>query len=68
MRKKITSLTIALLFTLGMSGVSLAAHCKGQVVKMEGKEMVVKIKGKCKAKVGDNVKIKIKRAAAVEGC
>ncbi len=68
MRKKLTSLVLALVFTVGLSGVSLAAKCKGEVVKNEGGEMVIKLKGECKANAGDSVKIKVKHAAKVEGC
>ncbi len=68
MRKKITSLVLALFFTVGLSGVSLAAKCKGEVVKNEGGELVIKLKDECKAKAGDSVKIKVKSAAKVEGC
>lgn len=68
MRKKLTSLVLAMFFTVGLSGVSLASKCKGEVVKNEGNELVIKIKGECKAKAGDSVKIKVKKAAKVEGC
>ncbi len=68
MSKKITSLAVALMFTLGLAGVSMAAKCKGTVEKNEGGELVIKVDGKCKAKAGDSVKIKVKAAAAVEGC
>lgn len=68
MSKKLVSLAVALMFTVGMAGVSMAAKCKGTVEKNDGGEMVVKLDGKCKAKSGDQVKIKVKAAAAVEGC
>ncbi len=68
MRKKLTSLVMALFFTVGLAGVSIAGSCKGDVVKNEGGEMVIKLKGDCKAKAGDSVKIKVKAAAKVEGC
>jgi len=68
MRKKMTALAMALLFTVGMTGVSLAGKCKGTVVKNEGGELVIKLDGKCSAKAGDSAKVKIKKAAAVEGC
>ena len=69
MRKKITSMVLAIFFTVGLSGVSMAAvKCKGEVVKNEGNEMVIKVKGECKAKAGDTVKMKIKSAPKVEGC
>ncbi len=68
MRRKLTSLVMALFFTVGLAGVSVASKCKGDVVKNEGGEMVIKLKGECKAKAGDSVKIKVKAAAKVEGC
>ncbi len=68
MRKKLTSLLLAAVFTLGLTGVSLAGKCKGEVTKNEGGELVIKLKGECKAKAGDTVKVKVKSAAKVEGC
>jgi len=68
MSRKIISVAVALMFSLGVVGVSMAAKCKGTVEKNDGGEMVVKLDGKCKAKSGDKVKIKVKAAAAVEGC
>ncbi len=68
MRKKLTSLALAMFFTVGLSGISIASSCKGSVVKNEGGELVIKLKKDCKAKAGDSVKIKVKSAAKVEGC
>ncbi|RUM89922.1 MAG: hypothetical protein DSZ23_02560 [Thermodesulfatator sp.] len=68
MRKKLTALALAAFFTVGLSGVSMASKCKGEVVKNEAGEMVIKLKGECKAKAGDSVKIKVKAAQKVEGC
>lgn len=68
MTKKITALAVALMFSLGVAGMSMAAKCKGTVEKNDGGELVIKLDGKCKAKSGDSVKIKVKAAAAVEGC
>ncbi len=68
MRKKLTSLLLAAVFTLGLSGVSIAGKCKGEVVKNEGGTLVIKLKKDCNAKPGDSVKIKVKSAAKVEGC
>ncbi|NIA08628.1 MAG: hypothetical protein GWP10_02370 [Nitrospiraceae bacterium] len=67
MRRKITSLALALIFSLSLSGVSLAATCKGTVTKIEGKVMTIQIKGRCKVKCGQDVTVKPKRRA-VEGC
>ena len=68
MGKKLTALAVALMFSLGTAGMGMAAKCKGEVTKLENGEMVIKLDGKCKAKVGDSVKIKTKSKAAVEGC
>lgn len=68
MRKKITALAIATLFTLGFAGVSVAAKCKGSVVSNEGNKLVIELDKDCKAKAGDSVKIKVKPKAAIEGC
>ncbi len=68
MSKKITAIAVAMLFSISTAGVSLASKCKGVVVKNDGNELVIKLDKKCKAKEGDKVKIKVKKAAAVEGC
>ncbi|MBW1946523.1 MAG: hypothetical protein JRI33_01140 [Deltaproteobacteria bacterium] len=68
MRKKITSLVLALIFSLSMAGVSLAAtKCKGTVESIEEGKMVITLDGKCKLKTGQDVTIKPKRKA-IEGC
>lgn len=68
MRSKITAIAVAIMMTIGIAGVSHAAKCKGIVESIEAGKMVVQLKGKCKAKAGDEVKIKTKKKAAVEGC
>jgi len=68
MRSKVTAIMVAIMMTIGMAGVGYAAKCKGTVESIDGGKMVIQLKGKCKAKVGDAVKIKIKKRAAVEGC
>ena len=67
MRKKITSVALAIIFSLSMAGVSLAAKCKGKVESIDGEKIVITIDGKCKLKNGEKVTIKSKRKA-VEGC
>ncbi len=68
MRSRITSIVVAIMMTVGMAGVGYAAKCKGTVESIDGGKMVIQLKGKCKAKAGDEVKIKTKKKAAVEGC
>ncbi len=68
MRSKVTAIALALVFSVSMAGVSLAASCKGKVVSNDGKQMVIELKKKCKAEPGAEVKIKVKAKAAVEGC
>ena len=68
MRKKITALTIAVLFSLTFASVSLASKCKGSVVSNEDGKLVIELDKKCKAKHGDSVTIKVKKGAAIEGC
>ena len=67
MRKKITSVALAIIFSLSMAGVSLAAKCKGKVESVEGEKIVITVDGKCKLKAGDKVTVKPKKGA-VEGC
>ncbi|WP_456432302.1 selenite/tellurite reduction operon protein ExtJ [Thermosulfuriphilus sp.] len=69
MKKKVLAFVLATTFMMGSSGMALAAkRCKGTVVKIEGEEMVVQLKGKCKIKEGTKVTIKAKKTKAIEGC
>ncbi len=68
MRSKVTAIALALVFSVSMAGVSLAKSCKGKVVSNEGKKMVIELKKACSANPGDEVKVKVKAKAAVEGC
>lgn len=67
MQKKITSIIIALIFSLSITGVSLAAKCKGTVESVDNGKIVIVIDGKCKLKGGESVTIKTKRKV-IEGC
>ncbi|MEA1925662.1 MAG: hypothetical protein U9M90_00245 [Patescibacteria group bacterium] len=67
MRRKVTSLVLAIIFSLSMAGVSLAAKCKGTVQSIEEGKIVIVIDGKCKLKAGEAVTVKTKKKA-IEGC
>jgi chaperone required for assembly of F1-ATPase len=67
MRKKITSVALAIIFSLSMAGVSLAAKCKGTVESVEEGKIVITLDGKCKLKAGEAVNVKTKKKA-IEGC
>jgi hypothetical protein len=67
MRKKITSVALAILFSLSIAGVSMAAKCKGTVETIDKEKIVITVDGKCKLKAGEAVNIKTKRKA-IEGC
>ena len=67
MRKKITSVALAILFSLSMAGVSMAAKCKGTVESIEEGKIVITLDGKCKLKAGEAVNVKTKKKA-IEGC
>ena len=67
MRKKITSVALAILFSLSMAGVSMAAKCKGTVESIDEGKIVITLDGKCKLKAGEAVNIKTKKKA-IEGC
>ena len=67
MRKKITSVALAILFSLSMAGVSMAAKCKGTVESIDEGKIVITIDGKCKLKADEKVTIKTKKKA-IEGC
>jgi hypothetical protein len=76
--KKVLVLLVALVFALGVVGLSFAADVKGTVAKIDGKKITVKdekgkehtveVKDTAGAKVGDKVEIKdgkvMKEAAA----
>jgi hypothetical protein len=67
MRKKITSVALAILFSLSMAGVSMAAKCKGSVESIEEGKIVITVDGKCDLKADEKVTIKTKKKA-IEGC
>ncbi len=67
MRKKITSVALAILFSLSMAGVSMAGKCKGSVESVDEEKIVITIKGKCDLKAGEAVTVKTKKKA-IEGC
>ncbi len=67
MHKKLTSLALAIIFSLSLAGVSLAAKCKGTVESVEEGKVIVVIDGKCKLKPGEAVTVKTKKKA-IEGC
>ncbi|MBX6424046.1 hypothetical protein [Thermosulfurimonas sp. F29] len=66
MKRKIMALAMAMVFAAPMG--ALAKSCKGTIKEFDGSTMVIAIKGKCKAKAGQEVKVKIKKKVAVEGC
>jgi len=67
LKKKIASVALAIIFSLSMAGVSLAAKCKGTVESVEKGKIVITVDGKCKLKAGEAVNIKTKRRV-IEGC
>lgn len=67
MRKKISALALAIIFSLSMAGVSLAAKCKGTVESVEEGKIIIVIDGKCGLKDGEAVTVKTKKKA-IEGC
>jgi len=78
--KKVLVLLVALIFTLGVVGLSFAAEMKGSISKIDGNKITVKgadgkettVEGDAKGmKVGDKVTVKdgkIMKKKAVEGC
>lgn len=67
MRKKITSVALAILFSLSMAGVSLAGKAKGTVESVDEGKIVITLDGKCDLKAGEAVTVKTKKKA-IEGC
>ena len=70
MQKKILSTCLALMFSLSVAGVSVAAtKCNGTVKSVEGTVLTIDCGKKAKKfEAGDKVQVKKKRATAVEGC
>ncbi len=78
--KKVLVVLVALIFTLGVVGLSFAADVKGTISKIEAGKIIVKgadgkeitVPGDAKGlKVGDKVTVKdgkIMKKKAVEGC
>lgn len=79
--KRILALFVALVFALGVAGLSFAADMKGTVSKVEGAKITVKDAGgkettvedaAAKVKVGDKVVVKdgkvAKEKKKIEGC
>ena len=70
MSKKIVTLLMAMAFTVGVAGVSMAAksvNCK--VAAIDGKTLTLECKkGADKFKIGSKVKVKSAKKKAVEGC
>jgi hypothetical protein len=67
MRKKITSVALAIIFSLSMASVSLAGKAKGTVESVEGGKIVITIDGDCDLQAGEAVTVKTKKKA-IEGC
>ncbi len=78
--KKFLVLLVAVVFTIGVAGLSFAADMKGTISKIDGGQITVKgsdgketsVAGDAKGlKVGDKVTIKdgkIMKKKAIEGC
>ena len=81
--KAILALMVAIVFTLGIAGMSFAADVKGTISKIDGKKVTVKdtagkettVESDAKdLKVGDSVEVKsgkiekAKKKKAIEGC
>ena len=69
MSKKIVTLLMAMAFTVGVAGVSVAAksvNCK--VTAIDGNAVSLDCKKADKLKVGMKVKVKEAKKKAIEGC
>jgi hypothetical protein len=69
MSKKIVTLLMAMAFTVGVAGVSVAAksvNCK--VTAIDGKAVSLDCKKADTLKVGMKVKVKEAKKKAIEGC
>jgi hypothetical protein len=70
MSKKIITLLMAMAFTVGVAGVSMAAkYIKCEVKAIDGKTLTLECKkGADTFKVGSKVKVKSAKKKAIEGC
>jgi hypothetical protein len=70
MSKKIITLLMAMAFTVGVAGVSMAAKSiKCEVKAIDGKTLTLECKkGADTFKVGSKVKVKSAKRKPVEGC
>ena len=69
MSKKIVTLLMAMAFTVGVAGVSVAAKSvKCKVTAVDGNAVSLDCKKADKLKVGMKVKVKKAKKKAIEGC
>ncbi|MCD6390275.1 MAG: hypothetical protein J7L69_12755 [Desulfobulbaceae bacterium] len=69
MSKKLLSLAMAMAFTVSVASVSMAAKVKCEVTEVKDDIVTLDCGKKAnKMKKGDKVDLKVKKAAAVEGC
>jgi hypothetical protein len=68
MNRKLATLALAVVFTLGSAGLGMAAKVKCTVDSVEGEKVTMTCQKADKMKAGDKVKVSTKKAAAVEGC
>ena len=69
MKKKLTGLVMAVMFTMGVVGTGWAASVKCEVEKIEGSKVILDCGSKAKElKVGSKVKLKKVKVMAIEGC
>ena len=65
--KKIVTLAMVAAFVIS-TGVAFAGTVKCTVDKVEGTTVTMTCKKADKLKAGDNVKVKVAKAKAIEGC
>jgi hypothetical protein len=69
MSKKIVTLLMAMAFTVGVAGVSVAAKSvKCKVTALDGNAVTLDCKKADSLKVGMKVKVKEAKKKAIEGC
>ena len=66
--KKVLAIAMAMAFTVSAASVSMAASVKCTVKAVDGSTVTMDCKKASKLKVGDSVKVKAKKAKAIEGC
>jgi hypothetical protein len=66
--KKLVTLAMAMAFVVSTAGMSMAASVTCKIKSIDGNTVTMDCKKADKLKAGQKVKVKVKKAMAIEGC